>query len=124
MGLTNYGETYMLGLYRDAKTYYLGLFTATPSESDAGTEVSGGAYVRQTVTFNAPAEGDPSYITNAAVIEYPTATAGWGTVVAWGVYDAATGGNLIWYGSLSTSKELSANDTILIHAGELKLTMD
>ena len=69
-------------------------------------------------------EGDPSYITNAAVVEYPTATAGWGTVVAWGVYDAATGGNLIWYGSLSVSKELSANDTILIHAGELKLTME
>lgn len=124
MGLTNYGETYMLGLYRDAKTYYLGLFTATPSESDVGTEVSGGAYARQTVTFNAPVEGDPSYITNAAVVEYPTATARWGTVVAWGVYDAATGGNLIWYGSLSVSKELSANDTILIHAGELKLTME
>ena len=124
MSLTNYGETYMLDLYRDAKTYYLGLFTVPPSESYAGTEVSGGAYARQTVTFNAPVGGDPSYITNAAAIEYPTATAGWGTVVAWGVYDTATGGNLIWYGSLSTSKEMSANDTILIHAGEMKLTME
>lgn len=124
MGLTNYGETYMLGLYRDAKTYYLGLFTATPSESDVGTEVTGGAYARQAITFAVPVSGNPSSMTNAAAIEFPTATAGWGTVVAWGVYDAATGGNLVWYGSLSTAKELSANDTIIVHAGDLKLTID
>lgn len=124
MGLTNYGETYVLGLIKSAKTYYLGVLTATPTDSSAGTEVSGGAYARQAITFAEPVSGDPSSMANAVGIEFPTATAGWGTVVAWGVYDAATGGNLIWYGTLSVSKELSANDTILIHAGELKLTMD
>lgn len=124
MSLTNYGETYVLGLVKAAKTYYLGILTATPTESSAGTEVSGGAYARQAITFAEPVEGDPSSMTNSAVIEFPTATAGWGTVVAWGVYDALTDGNLAWYGTLSVAKELSANDTIIVHAGDLKLTLD
>lgn len=124
MSLTNYGETYVLGLIKSAKTYYLGVLTATPTDSSDGTEVTGGAYARQAITFAVPVSGDPSSMTNAAAIEFPTATAGWGTVVAWGVYDAATGGNLVWYGTLSTAKELSANDTIIVHAGDLKLTID
>ncbi len=124
MSLTNYGETYVLGLIKDAKTYYLGMFTAAPTDSSAGTEVSGGTYARQAITFAAPVSGDPSTMTNSAAIEYPTATAGWGTVVAWGVYDALTDGNLVWYGSLPVAKELSANDTIIVHAGDLTLTLD
>ena len=123
MSLTNYGETYVLGLIKSAKTYYLGVLTATPTDSSAGTEVTGGAYARQAITFAEPVSGFAT-MTNAAAIEFPTATARWGTVVAWGVYDAATGGNLVWYGSLSTAKELSANDTIIVHAGDLKLTID
>lgn len=124
MSLTDYGETYVLGLIKKEKTYYLGVLTAAPTDSSAGTEVSSGAYARQAITFAPPASGDPSSMTNSAAIEFPTATAGWGTVVAWGVYDAATGGNLVWYGALSTAKELSANDTIIVHAGDLKLTLD
>ena len=31
--------------------WYLGLFTAAPGEAGGGTEVSGGAYVREAVTF-------------------------------------------------------------------------
>lgn len=124
MSLTDYGETYVLGLIKKEKTYYLGVLTALPTDSTDGTEVTGGAYARQAITFAAPVSGDPSSMTNAAAIEFPTATAGWGTVVAWGVYDAATGGNLVWYGTLSTAKELSANDTIIVHAGDLKLTLD
>ena len=124
MSLTNYGETYVLGLVKAAKTYYLGILTATPTESSPGAEVSGGAYARQAITFAEPVEGEPSTMTSSAAIEFPTATAGWGTVVAWGVYDALTGGNLVWYGALSVAKELSANDTVIVHAGDLSLTID
>lgn len=124
MSLTDYGESYVLGLIKDAKTYYLGMLTSPARDDLAGTEVTGGGYARQPITFNVPVEGDPGYMTNSAVIEFPTATATWGTVIAWGVYDAETGGNLVWYGDLTTAKELSANDTIIVHAGDLKLTID
>ena len=33
------------------KTLYVGLYTVAPSDTGGGTEVSGGAYARQTATF-------------------------------------------------------------------------
>jgi hypothetical protein len=121
MSLTNTGENTMLTLFKESKTHYLALFTVAPSESGGGTEVTGGAYARQAVTFGAPASGSMS---NSAVIEFPTATANWGTAKAWGLFDAATSGNLIWYGNIDTPKELLAGDIYRINAGSLTLTMD
>ena len=126
MSLTNYGEIQTLTLLKAAHDYYLAFFTASPSETGGGKEVSGGSYARKSVSFTVPAtatDGTTS-MKNSATIEFPTASADWGTVVGWGIFDAATGGNLYWYGSLTVTKSLTANDTILIHAGELVLTID
>lgn len=121
MSLTNTGENTVLGLIKGAGPYYLALFTVSPSETGGGTEVSGGAYARQAVTFGTPASGAMS---NSAAIEFPTATANWGTANAWGLFDAATSGNLIWYGAIDTPKELLSGDIYRITAGSLTLTMD
>ena len=77
---------------------WAGLFTTSPT-ADAGTggtEVSGGAYARQTITrasgsWNAPAG---SGATNITVVNFPTATAPWGRVKSLGLWDASTAGNL------------------------------
>lgn len=80
-------------------TGYLALFTA--AGTDAGTsftEVSGGSYARVSTAgaFGAAAGVAPSSITNsAAALSYVPATALWGNVIAWGIYDALTGGNLL-----------------------------
>lgn len=121
MSLTNYGENRMLTLFKEDGTHYIGLFTVAPSEAGGGTEVSGGAYARQAVTFGAASDGT---MKNSAAIEFPTATANWGTAKAWGLFDAATAGNLIWYGNIDTAKELLAGDIYRINAGNLTLTMD
>lgn len=121
MSLTNHGEDKLLTLFKGAGPYYLALFTAAPGESTAGTEVSGGAYARQQVTFGNPSNGT---MTNSAAIEFPTATATWGTAVAWGLFDAATGGNLVWYGNITTPKELLSGDIYRVNANNLTLTMD
>lgn len=121
MSLTNTGENTVLTLIKNDGPYYLALFTAAPGEAGGGTEVSGGAYARQAVTFGTPANGS---MTNSAAIEFPTATANWGTANAWGLFDAATSGNLIWYGDIDTPKELLAGDIYRITAGSLTLTMD
>lgn len=121
MSLTNHGEDKLLTLFKNAGSYYLALFTAAPGETGGGAEVTGGAYARQLVAFGEPADGT---MKNSAAIEFPTATADWGTAVSWGLFDAASGGNLVWYGEITTPKELLAGDIYRINTGNLTLTMD
>lgn len=121
MSLTNHGEDKILTLFKNAGPYYLALFTAAPEETGGGTEVAGASYVRQGVAFGEPSDG---VMLNSAAIEFPVATEAWGTAVAWGLYDAETGGNLIWYGDITTPKELLAGDIYRINTGNMTLTMD
>ena len=121
MSLTNHGEDKLLTLFKDAGPYYLALFTSAPNETGTGTEVSGGSYARQQVTFGAPSAG---VMKNSAAIEFPTATESWGTAVSWGLFDAASSGNLVWYGTISDPKELLAGDIYRINTNNLTLTMD
>lgn len=80
-------------------TVSVALFTAVGIDAGTGfTEVTGGSYARVTTsgaTWNAASGSAPSSITNASAITFPTATANWGTVIAFGLYDAASSGNLL-----------------------------
>lgn len=80
---------------------YIGLYTAAPSDAGGGTEVSGNGYARVATTgatWNAATGSDPSSTSNALSIVFPTdVTANWGSIVAIGAFDAATGGNLLWW---------------------------
>ena len=100
--------------------WYLGLFTSAPGEAGGGTEVSGGSYVREAVTCSVT--GDTA--TNTAAIEWPVATADWGTITHVAVFDASTGGNQIAYAALTASKVISTGDVIRIPAGDLDITLD
>jgi len=104
-------------------TLYVALFTVAPTDTGGGTEVSGGAYARQTATFNVSGT-DPTTATNAAAIEYPTATADYGTVVAVGIFDASSGGNMLAYASLTASKTIASGDVFRIPAGDIDITLD
>jgi hypothetical protein len=105
-GLSNYAADNVLA-YQVGKTAmpslpvtYLALFTAVGTDAGTGfTEVSGGAYARVITTgdWGAAAGTAPATIASNAALTFPTATANWGTVIAWGLYDALTSGNLlIW----------------------------
>jgi len=128
MSFSNYIETKVLDhvfggtAYTAPATLYLGLHTSNPAEDDSGTEVStsGTAYARQTVAFTT--SGDTT--SNTAAVEYPTATASYGTVSHVGVYDASTAGNLLAYGALTTSKAIATGDVLRIPAGDLDITLD
>lgn len=100
--------------------WYIGLFTAAPGETGGGTEVSGGSYVREAVTFTV--SGNTA--TNSAAIEWPTATATWGTITHVAVFDADTGGNMLVYASLTSSKTIASGDVLRIPAGDLDVTLD
>ena len=102
--------------------WYLALFTSNPAEDASGTEVStsGTAYARQSATFTV--SGDTA--SNSAAIEFPTATASYGTVTHVGVYDASTAGNLIAYAALTTSKAIDTGDVFRVPSGDLDITLD
>ena len=108
--------------YTAPGTLYVALYTVAPSDTGGGTEVSGGAYVRKTATFNVSGTS-PTTATNAAAVEYTTATADYGTVVAVGIMDALTSGNLLAYANLDTSKVVSSGDVFRFDAGDLDITL-
>jgi hypothetical protein len=102
---------------------YIALFTAAPSDSGGGTEVSGGSYAR--VNAGAPANanwegthgsvtgassGTNGRIRNAAALTFPAPTADWGTVTHIGIFDASSGGNLLIWSALAASKTISNGD--------------
>ncbi len=108
--------------YSAPGTLYVALYTVAPSDTGGGTEVSGGAYARQTGAFTVSGT-NPTTATNSAAIEYPTATANYGTVVAVGILDASSSGNLLAYSTLDSSKVVSSGDVFRFNAGDLDITL-
>lgn len=106
--------------YTSPTTVYLGLYTSDPTDADTGTEVSGGSYARQSITFGAPSNG---VSTNSAAIEFPQATGSWGTITHVAIRDALTLGNLLYHTPLDASKTIASGDIFRIAIGSLSVTL-
>jgi hypothetical protein len=106
---------------------YVALFTTATSDAGGGTEVSGGSYARAEVAASAAAWTAPSggngETENVDPIAFPTATASWGTITHLALFDAASGGNMLYHGALTESKTVGADDSITIGAGAFVLTV-
>jgi hypothetical protein len=103
---------------------WLALFTVAPSDAGGGTEVStsGTGYGRvqhgpsdtawksTNGTTSGDSTGTGGQTTNATAITFGSPTASWGTIQAFGLFDAETGGNLLVHGSLSTPKVVNNGD--------------
>lgn len=112
-------------------TTYVALFTTAPT-SDAGTggtEVSGGSYARVGITsssgWSAISGGGTvaEQISNAGVVTFATPSANWGTVVAVGLYDALTTGNLLYFATI-TSQVINSGVVASFAVGALVITAD
>jgi len=101
---------------------YVALYTATPSDAGGGTECTGGAYARIVCNgWDAAASGA---LDNTSAITFAQASAAWGTVTSFGIFDASAAGNLIVWGSLTANKSIGTGDTAQFAAGELDITLD
>lgn len=126
MSFSNYLETKVLDhvfggtSYTAPSTLYLSLHTANPDEDGSGAEVSGGGYARQTITFTTSGNTTSS----SAAVEFPTATANYGTVTHVGVYDASSAGNLLAYAALTSSKTIETGDVFRVPTGDLDISLD
>lgn len=122
--LTNYAENkvldHVLGTTAFTKpTTYVALYTVAPTDSSAGTECTGSGYARIVGAWDASTGGASSNSGNLDFTNMPACT-----VVAVGILDNSTGGNLLVYGTLSASKILDAGDTLRIATGDLDITID
>ncbi len=106
---------------------YLGLFTntsgnaATNLEANTKTdEVSGGSYARKAVTFAASSSGTAA---TSATVTFDAATASWGTITHIAVLDAATSGNVLFWGAVTTSKTIDTGDTFQVSSGNLTISL-
>jgi hypothetical protein len=102
---------------------HFALFTAAPSDSGGGTEVSGGSYARASVARSlanfagtqsagstTASTGTGGVTSNNNAVTFPAPTANWGVVTHWGVFDASSGGNLLFHGALDIAKTVNNGD--------------
>lgn len=97
---------------------YLALFVDDPTDAnDTTKEVSGVWYTRKlTGAWASPTVGVSE---NLSVIQFNPVTGGQVVISHWGIYDAATSGNLLYSGAFSTTKTFNIDDFPLIAAGDL-----
>ena len=135
-GFTDYLEDKVMNhlfggtAYTAPTTWYVGLLTVAPTDSTTGTEVSGGSYARQSISWTVTGSGTALAASNAA-ITFPAATTDWGTVIVAGIYDADAGGKLCAFETLTQSdfstsnpKTINSGDIFKIDSGNLKIQLD
>lgn len=103
--------------FTPATTLYVSLHTADPGETGA-SEVTGGSYVRQAITFSAASAKATTNTADLLFASMPSAT-----VTHVGLWDASTVGNFWWGSALSVSKAISAGDTFKIAAGDYDVSL-
>lgn len=102
--------------YASPATVYLALFSTATTDAGAGTEVAGGSYARQAVAFSAGGAGTGA-ADNTAAESFSNMPAV--TVTHAALFDASTGGNMLFHGPLSASKTANAGDTLTFDAGDI-----
>jgi hypothetical protein len=104
--------------------WYIGLFTAAPSDAGGGTEVTGNGYARVATGTMSVSGTSPTNCTNSAAIEFGAASGGnWGTITHIAVLDASTSGNMLGWAALTTSRTINDGDILRIPAGDLDITL-
>lgn len=108
-----------VGSYTMPSAVYVGLSTGSFNDDNSGTELTGNNYSRVAATFSAAASGTTS---NSAAIEFAAATGSWGSISHFGIFDAASAGNLLIHGAFTTAKTIASGDILKIPTGDLDIT--
>lgn len=90
MSASDWLQTQIVNNYIKTGSVYLALFTTSVTGGAPGTEVAGGSYARQLVTFGVETDG---VVLNTGVLTFSGMPAC--TVRAGGLYTALSGGNFI-----------------------------
>jgi hypothetical protein len=123
---SNYAENLVLDWLLGGSTptrpsaRYLALFHSDPGEASGGTEVTGGSYARQAITFGAASSGSTSNSADISFVNMPSTTAT--PITHFAVFDAVSSGNKLYYGQLTVSKVTNSGDTLTVLAGQIVIS--
>lgn len=126
-GLSSKGQAAVISALTQVQTAgannaWVSLHTQDPL--DAGSnEISTAAtgYARQGAIAWSSTGSNPTLASNTAVITYPQATAAWGNIAFFGVWDALSAGNFRGSGPITTPKTVNQGDTARFAAGSLTI---
>lgn len=103
-------------------SWYIALYTAAPSDSGGGTEVSGNGYARDQVTFDAGAS--PGGTTQNASAAIFTASGGnFGTITHFAVFDSLSGGNMLAWTAMDTNRTVNDGETLTFAIGDIDIAL-
>ncbi|KKL04262.1 hypothetical protein LCGC14_2617840 [marine sediment metagenome] len=111
-----------VAVYTPATNLFIALYTVAPTDVGGGTELSGGGYLRTVCNSWDPSSGGAS--ANAIQVLFPEATGDWGTIVAFAIWDAQSGGNFLKWGDLTQSRAIPDKDSAKFVIGDLQVTLD
>lgn len=121
-----FGKTSDFGVLASAPTLYIALCTAAPVDSDTGSTITEAAYTSYARVSTSPSDWNTSSggsIDNANAITFPQATGGSETETHFAIVDAASGGNMICYGTLGVAIPVVSGSTPKFEAGNLTVTV-
>ncbi len=99
---------------------YLAL--ATSGDDSYFAEVTNAEYGRRSVNFYP--QGATSGLTyNSNQLTYPEASGSWGTISLVGLYDAATNGNQLYWGPLTSNKVVASGNTFVVNVSGLSVQL-
>jgi len=101
---------------------YAALFTTPTTDTGSGVEVVGGGYARVSITGFSPAASGSS--SNTTIGTFPSASAAWGVVTHFALFDASSGGNMLFHGPLTIPKIVNAGDSFVFPVGNITISMD
>lgn len=121
-----------LSALANVANHYLALFTTVPTADDGSgaVEPTIGVYAYARVvlanngtTWAAGTLAVPSVkACNIAATFAAATTASWGNVKGWGIYDAASGGNLLHYGTFSSAFTVAVGEVVEVPVGSLNFS--
>jgi len=88
-------NTAIAAVFVPSTTYYLSLHSATPGQNGA-SEITGGSYARQALTFGAASGGSESSTNSQTFTNLPVEASG---IPYFGIWSAASGGTYIGGGT-------------------------
>ena len=110
-----------VGAFTVPDALYLALFSDVQDDAGGGTEIVGNGYARQSVTMGAAAGGTSS---NTNTLTFTAAGGDWGVIQSVGIYDAVSGGNLLFHAALSPNRTINDTDQLKFDPGDLDVSLD
>lgn len=115
---------------------FFALFTVAPNNAGGGTEVNGASYSRVSTPFSlagfsgtqgagttVASTGTGGVITNNFSLAFPQPAEPWGTILAEGVYDALSAGNLLFWNTIASRSVLAGSSPQTHAPGSWSITV-